>query len=102
MHQDLLHSIASRRVVDFGIDTDLAGHADVAVRIDVNVADAVGVAQHSDLGVLLDVGHQRIAASGNDQVNDIIQLEQVVHIFPGGDQADDVSANLQKLPGIGS
>ena len=99
MHQNLLHSVASCRVVDLGIDADLAGHVDVAVRVHIDVADAVGMAQHSNLGVLLDVGHQCIAASGNDQVYDIIQPEQVVHIFPSGDQADDVSANLHKWPG---
>ena len=60
------------------------------------MADAVSVAQHSNLGVLLDVGHQRIAASGDDQVYDIIQPEQIVHIFPGGDEADDIPADLQK------
>ena len=59
------------------------------------MADAVSVAQHSNLGVLLDVGHQRIAASGNDQVYDIIQLEQLIYICSGGDQADDIPANLQ-------
>ena len=100
MHQDLLHSIASRRVVNLGVDADLAGHVDVTVRVNVDVADAVSVAQHSNLGVLLDVGHQRIAASGNDQVYDIIQPEQIVHVFPGGDQADNVSANLQRLHSI--
>ena len=95
MHQDLLHSITSRRVVNLGVNADLAGHVNVAVRVHVDVADAVSVAQHSNLGVLLDVGHQRIAASGNDQVDDIIQLEQLIYICSGGDQADDVPANLQ-------
>ena len=95
MHQNLLHSIASRRVVYLGVDADLACHVDVAVRVHVDVADAVSVAQHSNLGVLLDVGHQGVAAPGNDQVYDITQLEKLIHICSRGDQADDVSANLQ-------
>ena len=95
MHQDLLNSITGGRVVDLGVNADLAGHVNVAVWVNVDVADAVGMAQHSNLGVLLDVGHQCIAASGNDQVYDIIQLEQLVHIGSGGDQVDDVSSDLQ-------
>ena len=57
------------------------------------------MAQHRNLGVLLDVGHQGIAASGNDQVNDVIQLEQLVNICSGGDETDDISANLQHADG---
>ncbi len=66
MYQDLLHSITGCWVVHLGVYADLAGHADVAVWVNVDVADAVGVAQHRNLGVLLDVSHQGVAASGDD------------------------------------
>ena len=95
MHQHLLHSIAGSGVVNLGIHTNLAGHVDVAVWVHVDVADAVSMAQNSNLGVLLDVGHQSVAAARNDQVDDVIQLQQVVNILSSGDQADDVSAHLQ-------
>ena len=72
MHQNLLHSITRCWVVNLGVYADLAGHVDVAVWVDVDVADAVSMAQHGNLGVLLDVGHQGVAASGNDQVYDVI------------------------------
>ena len=96
MHQDLLHGITCCRVVSLGVYADLASHVDVAVWVNVDVADAVGVAQHRNLGVLLDVGHQGIAASGDDQVNDIIELQQLVNICPRCDQTDDISADLQQ------
>ena len=95
MHQNLLHSITCCWVVHLGVYADLAGHVHITVWVNVDVADAVCMAQHRNLGVLLDVGHQGIAASGDDQVNDVIQLEQLVNICPGGDETDDISANLQ-------
>lgn len=45
--------------------------------VDVDVADAVCVAQHRDLGVGLDVADQCVAAPWDDQVNHVIQLQQV-------------------------
>ena len=66
MHKDLLDSIAGCWVVNLGVYADLAGHVDVAVWVNVDVADAVSMAQHGNLGVLLDVSHQGIAASGDD------------------------------------
>ncbi len=66
MYQNLLHSITGRRVVNLGVYADLAGHVDVAIWVNIDVADAVGVAQHRNLGVLLDVSHQGVAASGDD------------------------------------
>ena len=94
MYQHLLHSITRCWVVNLGVYADLASHVDVAVWVNVDVADAIGVAQHRNLGVLLDVSHQGVAASGDDQVNNVIQLQQIVHIFSGGNQADDILANL--------
>ncbi len=66
MHQDLFNSVTRRWVVNLGVDTDLASHVNVAVCVNVDVANAVSMAQDSNLGVLLDVGHQGVAASGND------------------------------------
>ncbi len=66
MHQNLLHSITGCWVVNLGVYADLAGHINVAVWVDVDVADAIGVAQHCNFRVLLDVSHQGVAASGDD------------------------------------
>ncbi len=96
MYQYLLHSITGCRVVNLGVYADVAGHVDVTVWVNVNVADAIGMAQHRNLGVLLDVSHQGVAASGDDQVNDIIELQQLVNIGPRCDQTDDISADLQQ------
>ena len=94
MHENLLHCITGGRIVNLGVNTDLASHVNVTVRVNVDVADAVGMAQHGNLGVLLDVGHQCVAASWDDQVNDVVQLQQAVYVFPGSDQADNIPANL--------
>ena len=66
VHKNLLHSIAGSWVVDLRVNADLASHVNVTVRINVDVADAVGMTQDGNLGVLLDVGHQCIAASWDD------------------------------------
>ena len=48
MHQQRLGGIADGDVLALGIDGDLDGHVDIGGLVDIDVADAVGVAQHGD------------------------------------------------------
>ena len=87
VYQHLLNCVAGCRVVQLGVHNDAAGHVHAAVGVHVDVADPVCVAQHGDARVALDVADQGVAAAGDDQVNHIIQLEQLVNALTGGDQA---------------
>lgn len=57
MHQKGLQGIAGCRVVNLGVNHHLDGGCDVCGRVDVDVADTVGMAQNGNSRVLLDVAH---------------------------------------------
>ena len=95
VHQHLLHSIAGCRVVQLGIYNDAAGHVHAALGVHIDVADSVGVAQHGNARVALDVADQSVAAARDDQVDHIIQLEQLIHTLTCGDEAYQIPPNLQ-------
>lgn len=65
VHENLLDGVAGGGVVGLGIHNDPAGLIDVGRLVDVDVADAIRMTHHRDLGVCLDVAHQRVAAPGN-------------------------------------
>mmetsp|Transcript_37522 Transcript_37522/g.83522 ORF Transcript_37522/g.83522 Transcript_37522/m.83522 type:complete len:461 (-) Transcript_37522:665-2047(-) len=92
VHQHFLHGIAGGRVVHLGVNNHLERLVQVCGLIHVDVADAVCVAQHRDLGVALDVAHQGVAAPGDDEVDDVIQGQQVVDLLAGLDQVDQIRA----------
>ncbi len=52
-------------IVNFAVDGQAAGTLEVAGRIDVHVAHAIGVRERGDARVTLDVRHQRVAAARN-------------------------------------
>ena len=52
------------------------------------MADAVGVAEHGDLGVVLDVAHQLVGAARDDQVDVAVEGEQLGDDVAGGDELD--------------
>ena len=65
MDQNLLDGIAGCRVVDLGIDADALGSLHVHLRVDVDMADAICMAQDRDAGVVLDVRDQLVGAARN-------------------------------------
>ena len=50
------------------------------------MADAIGVAEHRNTGVVLDEAHQLIGAPRNDQIHQAIELEQGQTLLTGGEQ----------------
>ena len=70
MDEQGLHGVAGGGVVALGVGDDLEGLVSVGGLVDVDVADALGVAEHGDhLTLLLDGAHQVGRAAGNDQVD---------------------------------
>ena len=50
------------------------------------MADAIGMAEHRNAGVVLDEAHQLVGAAGNDQIHQPVQLQQGQALRPGGEQ----------------
>mmetsp|Transcript_6822 Transcript_6822/g.19668 ORF Transcript_6822/g.19668 Transcript_6822/m.19668 type:complete len:436 (-) Transcript_6822:1878-3185(-) len=94
VHQHLLHRVAGGGVVCLAVQHDLDGHVQAGVLVHIYVADAIRMAQHGDLGVVLDVRHQGVGAAGDDEVDDIVVGQQVRHALAAGDQADEVPPHL--------
>lgn len=61
--------VAAGRVVCLRVDDDPGRLGDVEVLVEVDGADAVGVAKDRDLCVFLDVPHERVGASWDDKVD---------------------------------
>ena len=53
-----LRSVARGRIVNLGVDDDAEGLGDVGGDVDVDVANALGVAHDRDFGALLDGPHE--------------------------------------------
>ena len=59
VHEHRLDGIAGGGIVRFGVVDDVERHVEIRGSIDVDVADAFGMAQHGDARIGLDVAHQR-------------------------------------------
>ena len=82
MHQQSLHGVAGCRIVSLGVNHNLDGLVQVGVLIKIGVADAVSMAKDGDsLGSLLDRPDQLVRASGNDEVNVVVQLQQIINLI---------------------
>lgn len=53
------------------------------------------VAEHGDLGVVLDVVHEGVAPAGDDQVDDVIQFEEVRDGVARRHEAHEVGAHAR-------
>ena len=91
VHQQRLGSIAHRRILRLGVARDARGHRHVGVGVDVHVTDAVGVAHYRDARGILDVAHQFVAATRDDQVDQVVE----------GEQGLDFGARLGQVQGAG-
>mmetsp|Transcript_9828 Transcript_9828/g.18504 ORF Transcript_9828/g.18504 Transcript_9828/m.18504 type:complete len:377 (+) Transcript_9828:477-1607(+) len=95
VHQQRLQGVTSGWVVDFGVHHQLDGFAHVAVVVHVHVAHPVRVAHDGDLGVVLDVGHEGVAAPRDHEVDDVVQLEQIVYALARRHQPDERRVHLR-------
>mmetsp|Transcript_10077 Transcript_10077/g.18341 ORF Transcript_10077/g.18341 Transcript_10077/m.18341 type:complete len:208 (-) Transcript_10077:314-937(-) len=86
VHQERLERVAGGGVVRLGVPDDLERHFHVALRVQVHVADAVRVAHDRDLGVVLNVLHELVGASGYAQINNVLHFEQRRHFVPPAHQ----------------
>mmetsp|Transcript_2547 Transcript_2547/g.9779 ORF Transcript_2547/g.9779 Transcript_2547/m.9779 type:complete len:349 (+) Transcript_2547:1992-3038(+) len=71
VQQDRFARVARGGVVGLGVDDDGGGFRGIGRRVDVDVADAVGVAQDRDLGRPLNAAHEGVRASRDDEVDEL-------------------------------
>ena len=81
--QQRLHRVAAARVVHLRVDGDLRGLSDVRVLVDVDVAAAVCVPHHRNLGVGHDVLDEFVATSGDDEVDAVVHIQDRLYVLPG-------------------
>ena len=75
--QNGFHGIAGGGIVGLGVVDDVDGHVEVRGGVDVDVADAFGMAEHGDARIGLDVADQVVTAARNDQIDEIVELAGV-------------------------
>lgn len=78
--QDGLDSIAGGSVLCLGVNDDLDGSFHVRVFVDIDVADAVGMAHDRDLCVVHDVLDKLVRSAGDEQVDVFFALQELVDL----------------------
>ena len=101
LDQEGLDAVAGGRVAGLGIDDDVGGQLGVGGGGQVDGAQAVGVAEDGDLGVLLDVAHQLVGAAGDDEVDVAVEGEQLRDGLARGDELDGGIGDLGLGQGVG-
>lgn len=104
VQQQSLRGIAGRGIVSFGVDDDPHGFGGISLAVDVDVADALGMAHHRYSGVVLDVLDETSRATGNHEVDELVHLEQRGDVRTISDQSHHIPSHpplRDALNGIG-
>ena len=90
--EELLGGVAHAGALGLGVDQYPLGHYGIGGLVDVDEADAGVVLDDRDGGVLRDEADERFAAAGDDAVDELVELEEVVErgAVGGGDELDGV------------
>ena len=91
MHQQGLDGVAGGRVLRLAVDGHPQRLGHIGRCIDIEMADAIGMAQHWNPGVVLDETDQLIAAARNDQIHQPIEAQQRQALLAGGEQRQGIS-----------
>ena len=90
MQQQGFNRIASRRILSFAVQghTHSLGH--IRCRVDKEMTNAIGMAEHGNSGVVLNEADQRIASPRNDQIHQAIEAQQRQAFLTGGQQGEGI------------
>ena len=95
VHQQGLDRVAGGRVLGLAVERHPQGLGHIHLLVDVEVTDAIGVAENGDAGVVLDEAHQGVGTARNDQIHQPVEPEQRQALLAAGEQ-------LQRLGGHGT
>ena len=73
MHEEDFGRVAGRGVLGLAVDGDGGGHRGLGVLVEVDVADAVGVAEDGDAALGLDARDEFLGAPRHDEVDVLVQ-----------------------------
>ncbi len=93
MNQKGFSGVAHRNVLAFAVNRNFYRHVNVRFPVDIDMADAIGMSQHGDPGVVHDITDKRIASPGYDKIDIVIQRQHCRHILAGGEEADPTIGN---------
>ncbi len=82
MHEEHLGRVAGRGVLRLAVDRQGRGHRGLGVLVEVEVADAVGVAEDGDAALGLDARDEFLGTAGHDEVDELVEGEELGHLFP--------------------
>ena len=88
-----LDGVADGGVVGLAVVDDGEGECLIDVLVDINVADAFGVAEDGDAGVGLDVLDQGAGAARYDKVDERRQVQELGDLLAAEDQGDGFGRN---------
>mmetsp|Transcript_45625 Transcript_45625/g.126145 ORF Transcript_45625/g.126145 Transcript_45625/m.126145 type:complete len:389 (-) Transcript_45625:1916-3082(-) len=93
VEEDGLGCVARRRVVGLRVDGDRDRLRAIRFRVNVQVADPVGMTEHRDAGVLLHVVYESLPTAGDHEVDQRIELEQLRYFVSAGHEPNYSAAN---------
>src|SRR5262249_51244905 len=94
VEQHCFDRIACRWIVELGVHDDATRHVNLRIFVHVDVADALGVAQHWDFRRLLNRLHQLGRATRDYKVDFLVQLEEGGHVVSRLDQFENGTWDL--------
>lgn len=101
LDEQRLDAVARGRVARLGVDDGDGGLVLVCRGGEVDAAEAVGVAQDGDLGVLLDVADELVGAARDDEVDVAVLAEELEDGVARGDELDGRVGDLRLGEGGG-
>jgi hypothetical protein len=78
--------VAHRHILALAVHHDMDGHVRVGIALDIDMADAIGMAQYRYAGMVHDVPDKFVAAPRDDQVDELIQGQHLGYIGAGFEQ----------------
>ncbi len=95
-----LDGVADGGVVGFGVVDDGECECLIGVRVNEDVADAVGVAEDGDTGVGLDMLDESAGAAGDDEVDEPGEMEEFGDLLAAEDESDGVGWDAGSGEGV--
>mmetsp|Transcript_49453 Transcript_49453/g.155039 ORF Transcript_49453/g.155039 Transcript_49453/m.155039 type:complete len:244 (+) Transcript_49453:599-1330(+) len=97
MDEDGFDGVASRGILDLAVCRDLNSLLDLSSLVDEDVADAVGMAEDGDVGVLHDVLYEGVGSPRDDEIDILLHLHHLCGLLPRGQESNNIRRGLARL-----
>ena len=96
VNEQRLEGVARGRVINLRIDGNLRRHVQICILVNIHVHDAIRVSEHGNLCVVLNVRHQRVGSSRNDEIDHVVELQKIRHRFSSLDETHALLRNAER------